>query len=400
MAAIGVDTEPASTPAIWRCFGPPHGLRTTNRLHNAVAPRFVLAARNRRRLEPSSGVGEPVEHKRCGDAPGVWHHVMHRGIARRTVFESERDVRFFLSRLAYAVRARWIEIHVYSVMTTHFHLLVRSGEPGLAHAMARVLNAYVRWFNRSRQRDGALFRGRYCSHIVDSIEYRRTVVRYIDANAVQARIAALPALHPHSSAARYARPAGPIWLTRTWIESEVCRAHAAHAYDPRAYAATFGDDVGPGLTRLVEQRVEREAWTSDPLADLLDAAPDRVLEWMRRKASLADGVPVDMPVCDAAELLQLVAQARTRRPTCRVPTSRASACAWELLQVALARELCACSWAEVGNLVGSSERSAMRSYALHVRAIHEFEEYASTAAALASTAVRATFGARAAMRAG
>lgn len=341
-----------------------------------------------------------MQHKRSGDAPGVWHHVMHRGIARRTVFESERDVRFFLSRLAYSVRARWIEIHAYSVMTTHFHLLVRSGEAGLAHAMGRVLNDYVRWFNRSRRRDGSLFRGRYCSRVVDSIEYRRTVVRYIDANAVQARIVAAPALHPHSSAARYARPEGPIWLTRTWVESEVRRRHASGSYDPRAYAATFGDDVGPGLARLVEQRVEREAWTRDPLADLLDAAPDRVLEWMRRKAALADGVPVDQPVCDAAELLQFVAQARARRPTWKLPISRVSSCAWELLQVALLRELCACSWSEIGLLVGSSERSAMRCYAQHARAIHEFDDYARTAAALASTAVRTTFGERAALRGG
>ena len=48
---------------------------------------------------------------------------MNRGIAKRTLFETERDIRFFLSRLAKAVRAGRIEIHCFCILTTHFHLL-------------------------------------------------------------------------------------------------------------------------------------------------------------------------------------------------------------------------------------------------------------------------------------
>ena len=58
------------------------------------------------------------------DAPGRWFHVMNRGIARRTVFESREDVRYFLSRVARAVRRGEIEVHSFCIMATHFHLLV------------------------------------------------------------------------------------------------------------------------------------------------------------------------------------------------------------------------------------------------------------------------------------
>jgi REP element-mobilizing transposase RayT len=333
-----------------------------------------------------------MENKRIGDAPGVWHHVMNRGIARRTVFESERDVRFFLSRLAYAVRARWLELHAYSVMTTHFHLLVRSGEAGLSHAMARVLNDYVRWFNRGRKRDGALFRGRFRSRVVDSIEYRRTVVRYIDTNAVQARMVPTAALYPHSSAAHYARFDGPMWLTRTWVESEVRRMSSFAVYDPRAYAAAFGDELRPGLARLIEQRLERKSRTHDPLADLVSAAPEQVLAWMRRKATLADGTRIGLPVCDAAEVLERVARARLERPVWMLPLARTNTCAWDLLQVGLARDLGACAWLEIGSRLCSSERSAMRAYRLHARALHEFDDYGRATAAIASAAIRSSFG--------
>ena len=60
------------------------------------------------------------------DAVDTCHHVMNRGIARRPIFETDEDRRFFLSLLAQEVRAGRIDIYAYSVMLTHFHLLVRS----------------------------------------------------------------------------------------------------------------------------------------------------------------------------------------------------------------------------------------------------------------------------------
>ena len=44
------------------------------------------------------------------DAPGRLHHVMNRGIARRTVFETRADIRYFLALLAREVRAGRLEV--------------------------------------------------------------------------------------------------------------------------------------------------------------------------------------------------------------------------------------------------------------------------------------------------
>ncbi len=92
------------------------------------------------------------------DEPGAWHHVMNRGIARRALYEDRRDVRCFLACLALAARAGLIEVHAWCVMTTHFHLLVRSPVGQLSDAMRRVQREYSRAFNR---RHGALARGRF-----------------------------------------------------------------------------------------------------------------------------------------------------------------------------------------------------------------------------------------------
>ena len=93
---------------------------------------------------------------------------MNRGLARRTVFETRQDVRAFLARLALCVRRGELEVHAYCVLTTHYHLLVRS-RGKLSEGLRRVQNDYVRWFNRARRRDGPLFRGRFLSKHVGSL---------------------------------------------------------------------------------------------------------------------------------------------------------------------------------------------------------------------------------------
>ncbi len=86
---------------------------------------------------------------------------MNRGLARRTVFESREDFRMFLACMAQAVRRGGIEIHAYCLMSTHFHLLVRSPCERLFDALRRTQNQYAPWFNRRRRRDGPLIRCRF-----------------------------------------------------------------------------------------------------------------------------------------------------------------------------------------------------------------------------------------------
>src|SRR5262245_45253642 len=125
-----------------------------------------------------------------------WHHVMNRGIARRTVFELPRDGRRFLAGLARAVRRGDVRVHAYSLLSTHYHLLVSSPAGRLSEGIGRAQNEYVRYFNRDRRRDGPLFRGRFTSKLVKTAAYRHTLVRYIDHNPVLAGLAAAPAEHP------------------------------------------------------------------------------------------------------------------------------------------------------------------------------------------------------------
>jgi hypothetical protein len=328
------------------------------------------------------------------DGPDTWHHVMNRGMAKRTAFEDDLDIRFFLSRLARAVRAGWIEVHSYAVLSTHFHLLVRSRASGLSAAMQWILNAYVRRFNRGRRRDGSLFRGRFASKPVSSLSYRRQLVRYIDFNPVEAGLVPTPALYPHGSARWYARPSRPPWLSRDWIEETVRAQRGSSVYDPLSYPDCFGQSLSPGLAKVVERRMQLPARTRDPLDDLLGAAPEAVLAWMRRKAALADGTSIDQPVCDPEAVRSSVAAARESDLAWQVATSQRPSPGWPVVEVALLRDFCGITWSEIALRLGTSIPTALKTYARHRQLLVSDAQYARIAAEHAAAAIDASFGAR------
>jgi REP element-mobilizing transposase RayT len=321
------------------------------------------------------------------DFAGAWHHVMNRGIARRALFQTRRDARKFLSLLARESRAKRIEVHAYCLMTTHFHLLVRSPEGELSAAMQHIENEFSRCFNRRNHRDGPLFRGRFTSKPVLSEEYCRHLVRYIDFNAVQGGLVPTPALHRFGSAQCYARDHGPRWLTRTWVEECVRARFASAVYDPAHYPLVFGKPLSAELARLVERRLECGRDCDDPLEDLLIASNEAMLAWMQRKAALADGTKVGLPVCDASSVGTVIEERRRIDGGWHDPSSRKRVDAWPQVHGALLKQLCGLTWEEVGARTRSSADSALRAGARHKRSLLACPLYGHRVSILAKAAL-------------
>jgi len=326
------------------------------------------------------------------DEPGRWHHVMNRGIARRTLFETRDDIRFFRSRLARAVRRGQLEVHAFCVMSTHFHLLVRSPRGELSSALQAIQNEYVRRFNRRRRRDGSLVRGRFRSKPVDSLRYRRALVRYIDDNPVSAGLARSACLYPHGSARHYATPAGPPWLARDWVEQCVREALQRADYPPHAYPDVFGAPLAPSLRRLIERRLDAGPSREDPLDELFEAAAPRVHAWMRRKAELADGTRPGIPLVDPESVEEvLTAEAAIDGPW-QVKLARKSADAWALARVALLRDLCGTTFEEAARRSARSIQGAWSLHRQHCQLVLGDDGYAARVADLAGKVLAACHG--------
>ncbi len=316
------------------------------------------------------------------DEPGSWHHVMNRALARRSFFETKDDIRYFLSCLARAVRRGQLEVHAWCVLTTHFHLLVRSPLGELSAAMRRIQNQYVRWFNRWRRRDGSLVRGRFRSKLVDSLAYRGILVRYIDANPVAAGLCSDPRSYPWCSARQYAQPSGPPWLTRTWVESWVVEHSRSDRYTPVLYEAVLDRTECQGITELVERRIRfPRGGGRDELDSLLAMAAPQVLAWLQRKASLADQTQVGMAKVGPLWVAREIQARRAAAGAWEVCPNRDRRDGWTLVHVGLLRDLSGTSLVEIGRRLEVSPVQAGRLYELHRRLISEDSNYGQVSAA-------------------
>lgn len=118
------------------------------------------------------------------DPPGSWHHVVNRGANHQITFIDDYDRKVFLAVLSGAVRKFGIEIHAYCLMPNHYHLLIYSPDGQLSRAMKFIGQSYTQSFNWRHDRDGALFKGRFHSTLIDSDNYLDTVARYIHRNPI------------------------------------------------------------------------------------------------------------------------------------------------------------------------------------------------------------------------
>jgi REP-associated tyrosine transposase len=105
------------------------------------------------------------------DAPETLHHVMVRGLERRTIFRDAVDRADFVARLARLAEAGALTVYAWALLPNHAHLLVRTGTRPLARSMRSLLTGYAGAFNRRYKRVGHLFQNRYKSIVVEEEPY-------------------------------------------------------------------------------------------------------------------------------------------------------------------------------------------------------------------------------------
>jgi len=325
-----------------------------------------------------------------GDGPGVVHHVVNRGIAKRTCFETRRDIRKFLAELARAVRRGELEVLAYCILTTHFHLILRSPRGALSEGMRRTQNTFVRYFNRLRRRDGPLFRGRFWSRPVLSDAYLRLLIRYVDHNSPTARLVEHSDQYPWGSAWHYTRGEGPIWLSRDVVECLVTSAFVDGRFTAERYVEQFGISATQGQADLVERRLRHRGAELDPLDDLLAATTENVLEWMTLKARLADGTSPGLPIADPVSVLRAVGTQRALDPDWRVRPRRTRVAGWDVMASGLLRLHSGCTFDEIAARVGATPRAALDRVRAHGELLLADADYAACAARVLQRSLRAT----------
>jgi len=323
------------------------------------------------------------------DGIDTWHHCMSRGIARRTLFETDEDRRFFLSLLAREVRAGRLEIHAYALMLTHFHLLVRSVNGELSRAMQRILNRYSRWFNRTRKRDGPLYKGRFLSCPIEDLVYRRNVVTYIHDNPVDAGLVTDPTAYLWCSARNYAQARRPRWLSTDWVDDECARRGEGESRAARL-ATAFASRIEPEFRAWVESQLSRRLPEEFQELSLKYAGSPRVVRWAIRKAKLADGTRPFRPHCPPNLVERIVARTTRRLGPLLGRFRRAAKNAWINLRAGLLRMLAGCTHREIGMRLQRHGATISRDLMDHARLLAKDPEYETLMNRLAHTVLAAT----------
>ncbi len=308
---------------------------------------------------------------------------MNRGIAKRSVFENRQDVRYFLAQLAQAVKREDLTVHAFSLMTNHFHLLIQSPHGRMSKGMRRVQQEYCRWFNRRRQRDGPLFRGRFHSVPIESQSHWLAVVRYIDFNPVEAKMVENSVEYPHGSRWHYREFAGPPWLDRSVVEGVVMGSNSFSAYSPNRYDDVFGDYDPGGVGGFVKKRLGCQYPQADPLDELVGATREDVLKWMIRRATLADGTKPGIPLVSPATLTVALAAEGSLTEACDHKWDAPKKLNMKVLQAGLRRSLCRDSCQTIAVRMNCSMSSVQSWLRKHANWMQYDQEYARKASQLA-----------------
>jgi putative transposase len=105
------------------------------------------------------------------DFPGLLHHVIVRGIEKRSIFLDEQNREEFLSRFARLLAETETDCFAWALLDSHFHLLLQPNTIKLSHFMRRLLTGYAVVFNLRHNRAGHLFQNRYKSIVCDGEAY-------------------------------------------------------------------------------------------------------------------------------------------------------------------------------------------------------------------------------------
>jgi putative transposase len=113
------------------------------------------------------------------DAHGVVHHIIIRGIERRSIFRDDQDRDNLLDRLSDLLPATSTACYAWAFLPNHAHFLLHTGTTSISQLMLRMLAGYVVTFNHRYHRHGPLFQNRFKSIICKEDWYLLGLVSYM-----------------------------------------------------------------------------------------------------------------------------------------------------------------------------------------------------------------------------
>ena len=130
---------------------------------------------------------------------GLIYHVIDRGNNRQDIFHKPGDFEAFLQAMADLKERKPFDLYGYCLMTNHFHLLLRPRAAPISRIMQSLLVSHTQRYHKHYRSGGHVWQGRFKSPVIQNDEHLLTVLRYIEANPVRARLVKRAEEYPWSS---------------------------------------------------------------------------------------------------------------------------------------------------------------------------------------------------------
>ena len=117
---------------------------------------------------------------------GGLYHVTSRGDQREDIYLNDDDRREWLQIFSHVCqRFNWV-CHAWCQMSNHYHVVVETPDANLSAGMRQLNGVYTQWFNRTHNRVGHVFQGRFKGIMVEKDSYLLELARYVVLNPVRA----------------------------------------------------------------------------------------------------------------------------------------------------------------------------------------------------------------------
>ncbi len=135
-------------------------------------------------------------------ATGEYYHIYNRGVDKRDIFSTARDLARFKESVKEFNRLdgigslrdrnpepKGLEIEpivaivALTLNPNHFHFILKQlVDGGIAKYMQKLLGGYTKYFNEKNDRSGSLFQGTFKSKLIDDENYFRKIFPYTNSN--------------------------------------------------------------------------------------------------------------------------------------------------------------------------------------------------------------------------
>jgi putative transposase len=142
------------------------------------------------------------------------YHVLNRANRRAEVFHDSSDYAAFITLMAKAQEHEELPILAACLMPNHFHLVV---QPVRGNSISRWIHwlctTHVRHYHAKYGTTGRVWQGPYKACLVQTDQYLLTALRYVERNALEARLVGRAEDWPWGSLRWRGAPASPLALT-------------------------------------------------------------------------------------------------------------------------------------------------------------------------------------------